>query len=260
MGLFESKGTCVLCNKDVGFHRFQIANNEWLCGDCFKRCGFNITTPIKAMTIDGIRLALQGQEVHLEELNSFNPTKKIGTFIEFDNEQMKWLIPDGFLGKKKNPKIYNYSDIVDFELLEDGESISKGGLGRAVVGGVLLGGVGAVVGGVTGGKKTKGICSNLKIKITINNISNPTVYLNFIAAATKKDGMIYKTNYKLAQECLSVLQLICSNMESEKTNNGAAENSKASVADEILKFKNLLDSGAITQEEYDAKKKQLLGL
>ena len=34
----------------------------------------------------------------------------------------------------------------------------------------------------------------------------------------------------------------------------------SSSADEILKYKNLLDSGIITQEEFDAKKKQLLGL
>jgi hypothetical protein len=34
----------------------------------------------------------------------------------------------------------------------------------------------------------------------------------------------------------------------------------ASPADEILKYKNLLDVGAITQDEFDAKKKQLLGL
>lgn len=33
-----------------------------------------------------------------------------------------------------------------------------------------------------------------------------------------------------------------------------------SSADEIAKFKLLLDSGAITQEEYDAKKKRLLGI
>ena len=35
---------------------------------------------------------------------------------------------------------------------------------------------------------------------------------------------------------------------------------KTTVADEIKKFKELLDMGAITQEEFDAKKKQLLGL
>ena len=33
-----------------------------------------------------------------------------------------------------------------------------------------------------------------------------------------------------------------------------------SAADEILKFKQLLDAGVITQEEFNAKKAQLLGL
>ena len=36
--------------------------------------------------------------------------------------------------------------------------------------------------------------------------------------------------------------------------------STVSVADELKKFKELLDMGIITQEEFDAKKKQLLGL
>ena len=37
-------------------------------------------------------------------------------------------------------------------------------------------------------------------------------------------------------------------------------NSAVSSADELKKYKELLDSGVITQEEFDAKKKQLLGL
>jgi len=36
--------------------------------------------------------------------------------------------------------------------------------------------------------------------------------------------------------------------------------SAISSADELKKFKELLDYGIITQEEFDAKKKQLLGL
>lgn len=35
---------------------------------------------------------------------------------------------------------------------------------------------------------------------------------------------------------------------------------QGSAADELKKFKELLDMGVITQEEFDAKKKQLLGL
>lgn len=38
------------------------------------------------------------------------------------------------------------------------------------------------------------------------------------------------------------------------------EEKTTSQADEIKKFKELLDSGAITEEEYEAKKKQILGL
>ena len=34
----------------------------------------------------------------------------------------------------------------------------------------------------------------------------------------------------------------------------------SSVADELKTYKDLLDSGVLTQEEFDAKKKQLLGL
>lgn len=40
----------------------------------------------------------------------------------------------------------------------------------------------------------------------------------------------------------------------------APTETRMDTADEIKKYKELLDSGAITQEEYDAKKKQLLGL
>ena len=38
------------------------------------------------------------------------------------------------------------------------------------------------------------------------------------------------------------------------------QESHQSNADELKKYKELLDSGIITQEEFDAKKKQLLGL
>ena len=45
-----------------------------------------------------------------------------------------------------------------------------------------------------------------------------------------------------------------------QTKNNAAPVSSVSNADELKKFKELLDMGIISQEEFDAKKKQLLGL
>lgn len=45
-----------------------------------------------------------------------------------------------------------------------------------------------------------------------------------------------------------------------KLSQSTADISKTSSADEILKYKKLLDIGAITQEEFDKKKKQLLDI
>lgn len=256
MGFFDLKVECAICNNEAGLNRYQIADKKWICPSCFKKCGFNMMTPIKKMTVEDIQAAMRAKEANEDELNAFNATKKIGSMLHIDENQKKWIIPDGFTGKVKKAKVYDYSDIVDFELLEDGESITKGGLGRAAVGGVLFGGVGAIVGGATGKKKSKPVCTNLKIKITLNDMKNPVVYLNFISSETKKDSLIYKNMYNTAQECLSTLQLICNSVEAP------AENSDKTIssADEILKFKNLLDSGVISQEEFEAKKKQLLGL
>lgn len=49
-------------------------------------------------------------------------------------------------------------------------------------------------------------------------------------------------------------------LQSLKTPKSAAVIQQTSAADELKKFKELLDMGVITQEEFDAKKKQLLGL
>ena len=51
-------------------------------------------------------------------------------------------------------------------------------------------------------------------------------------------------------------------IERHKKNNSVVANTvpTSSNADELKKYKELLDTGIITQEEFDAKKKQLLGL
>lgn len=87
----------------------------------------------------------------------------------------------------------------------------------------------------------------------------PIVYINFIESETKKDGALYKQLYTQAQEALSLLSIIAESNKSN-TNSAVEQQNNLSVADEILKFKQLLDSGIISQEEFDAKKKQLLGL
>lgn len=193
----------------------------------------------------------------------FNPTKTVSSYFAMDDNSEQWAIAKGLFPSYKNCTPYDYADIVDFELLEDGSSISRGGLGRALVGGALFGGVGAIVGGVTGKKKNKLTCTSLMIKITVNDTARPVEYIKFITSSTYKTGLVYKSAYKNAQEIMSLLQLIANKVCEKKA---AAQNppvvvmQSVSAVDEIRKLKELLDDGIISQDEFEAKKKQLLGI
>ena len=260
MGFFSPTVICNVCNEKAGLNRFQLKNKEWVCAKCFKEAGFTMQTPIRTMSADDVKRVIAKRKEDANTLRTFKATKTVGGWLQVDENQKKWFIPDGFAGSVKNPRIHDFSEITGYELLEDGNTVTKGGLGRAVVGGALFGVGGAIVGGVTGGKKSKSTCTSMKIKITLNSLSNPTEYINLIAAETKKTSMIYTTCASQAQEILSILQIIVETNEgNSQVVSGHADNN-ISGADEIMKYKQLLDNGIISQEEFDAKKKQILGL
>lgn len=257
----EKQKICPICNNKLTFIKQTLDGNVKICEKHFSEAGITmseiLSRSLSPFTLDEIKerikLLKESNEQAETEAEQFVITKKIGNFVAFDDERQKWAILSPFLGNVL--ETYNYSDIINFELLEDGNSVASGGLGRALVGGFLFGGVGAIVGGVTGKKKSKEICSSLKLKITINDMTKPVVYINFIETKIKKDSISYRSFSESAQECLSTFQLIC-----DKQKKTTEPQSTVSVADEILKFKHLLDDGIITQDEFDSKKKQLLGL
>ena len=193
---------------------------------------------------------------------SFYPTKTVGNYFAIDENSRQWALYKGLFPSWKNDVPRGYGDIVDFELLEDGSSITKGGVGSALVGGFLFGRTGAIVGSITGAKKTKQTCTNLTIKITVNTIGCPTEYIKLITSSTKRESAAYKRELQYAQDILSLLQLMCNEAEQEAKNPpapAAAPAAAASPIDEIRKYKALMDEGIISEEEFQMKKKQLLG-
>ena len=106
------------------------------------------------------------------------------SFIVFESSQTI------FLGNKP----YSFNDIISYEVVDDSKIIYSGNsnsntstsnksmIGRAAVGGVLLGGTGALIGGITANKQSNTSLNisqttnhKYEVIITLNNLSEPII-------------------------------------------------------------------------------------
>ena len=243
---------CTICGNKLGliFNKVKLKDGL-ICGSCVQKA--KGISSLDCRTIEEVKERYTYLEEKNELFNSFNPTSKVQGYIQIDENKKLFK-----LGKSE--ECFDFSELVNFELNEDGESVTSGGLGRAVAGGVLFGGIGAVVGGVTGGKKSKSTVNSMYIRISINNKWIKQERIDLIKTETKKNGIVYKSSKATADQIISLLETVVNQNEINSINENTQNQQIQSSADEILKFKQLMDAGIITQEEFEIKKKQLLGI
>lgn len=188
-----------------------------------------------------------------------NEALKAGRYY-FDPQQEQILSAKTFVDD--NYVVYDFSDIVSYTPIEEGyNKTKKHGITRAVVGGAIAGGAGAIVGAVTGGKNFEYI-KKLGVIITFNN--NENIELIFMKGEAKKGGFVANAYYKDFRKVCGILDGVLTKNNNQQLQMMQQETINSSdsfsAADEIAKFKSLLDDGVITQAEFDAKKQQLLDL
>ena len=254
-GLFGEKGTCSICGKEKTHKKL---NDGFVCSKCLALCGNNRNTfkKLENTTTAEILEEIEKEKQADLDIANFVGTRGVGKLIKFDDNAKKILFPKTLLTKAR---IYNYSDLLGYEILEDGNTVTKGGLGSAVVGGALFGGIGAVVGGLTGGKKSKEVVRSLKVKIVLDNKIVPAEYIELLTTEFKKDGFVYRVAKQQAEDIVAILASIVAENEKNQANNSNVQNTNDPIT-EVKRYKELLDNGIITQEEFDKKKKELLNL
>lgn len=254
-GLFGEKGTCSICGKEKTHKKLS---DGFVCSKCLDLCGNNRNTfkKLENTTTAEILEEIEKERQANLDIANFVATRGVGKLIKFDDNAKKILFPKTLLTKAR---IYNYSELLEYEILEDGNTITKGGLGSAVVGGALFGGIGAVVGGLTGGKKSKEVVRSLKVKIVLDNKIVPAEYIELLKTEFKKDGFVYRAAKQEAEDIVAILASISAENEKNKESNNTPAVNNDSIT-EIKRYKELLDGGIITQEEFDKKKQELLNL
>lgn len=123
--------------------------------------------------------------------------------------------------------LIKFEDILNCEIIENGStsmstvSQKHASVGKAIVGGALFGPAGAIIGGTSGKTNSRtsvnDVCNELMIKITINDLNNPCVFLNLLTVPIHKASKQYRHLSNEAQKLLSLFQIIIN--ENEKDTN-----------------------------------------
>lgn len=259
MGLFK-KEFCPICGQEVPkLLNVRIKDKVALCKECGDKIDMDFEL-LKMQSVEDIVKHLKYREDNLKTFQKFKATREMkvgGKWFREDTNLGVWYVSE--FKNPENPALFKYEDIVDYKLLEDGETATSGGLTRALAGGALFGGVGAVVGGVTGKKKSKEVLKSLDLVISVNNPYHTDIKLKFLPAGItcKQGSFLYNTYKGEANKMVSIFDAMTA--KGKQAANKPAK-TELSGADEIMKYKDLLDKGIITKEEFDLKKKELLGL
>lgn len=180
----------------------------------------------------------------------------VNSALYFDDEHKKIA----FINRYEIEKIISYSDIISFEILEDGEQKVKGTAGKALVGWAFFGVSGGVIGALSS-KKIKSSCRTLQLNIYINNLNTPNETLYFINKPVEKTSKDYTEAMALLKEICATLNYVIEQKKEIKNNKeSVAEELNGDTKMELKQLKDFFDEGLITQEEFEEKKKQLLSL
>lgn len=203
------------------------------------------------------------------DLESTISVKKAGNYMFIMDNYFKVLV---IIGKHIH-KSLNYSDIIEVSYIENGDQLFTKSTGRtvggAIVGGVLMGGAGAVVGGLSGDSKQNKVVKNMDIKILLRNTEETTCVLHFMDSSnplkTKEasDKSRYEDFLKNANKAKDLLSIIIDDAKQAvalvaPVMSQPVAPQSTSVADELTKLVALKEQGILTDEEFRVQKEKLL--
>jgi hypothetical protein len=128
--------------------------------------------------------------------------------VDENNEKLSFGYAENNVLKTRE---YNFSDIVGFEVQIDDQKTGKLSVGGAIVGGVLAGGVGAIIGGTSGKGKTK--INTMHLLITVNSISNPLIKFSILKPSIdgkgyNNDNFMVRKSAEIAEKWTGIFAVI----------------------------------------------------
>jgi hypothetical protein len=179
-----------------------------------------------------------------------NTVKLIGLYSYYENESI----------------ILKFDEILDFEVIENGNSVVSSRTGSAIAGGLLFGGLGAIA-GASGSRTINNECTMLKLKLKIytNDVKNSVITLDFLENSIPKVSDLYENLVETINKMISFLKIAReSNRQQERKEDKKVviENTINEKQDNNLsKLKELAElkeQEIISDKEFQEAKKKIL--
>lgn len=288
MGLF-SKKECARCgNKASLLTRKKLADGDYLCGDCVDECSEELTSEDFAnMTVDDVDEHIEACEENDERYeNEFQTTRTFHTQMVLRNKDIVYVDDNhGWWvnATRRNPDIFSFDQVGGCRLdldtsLKDSDEREKISMWDHL--GAYFGSM--QYPGLPVPSPDEEIQS---MYFVVNIVGHPYIHevrIPVMDAIIPSEGDIrggYEVAYQLmsffngrhdarqassqqADMAAMAASAAASAVAAAQKNaaSGGAGTSVGDVADQLIKLKQLVDAGILTQDEFDAKKKQLLGL
>ncbi len=173
--------------------------------------------------------------------------------------------------------VCGFDKIINVEYIENGETISSKStirtIGGALAGSVLAGGVGAIVGGLSGKSKTTTNISTISVKVTLRDYTTPSI--NIVTFDCKwytgnkpldPNDIRCRTGVQNGKRIVDFISIIIDEVDRDRNEKDSLQNQvpktekseNSSLADEIKKLAELKEKGHITEDEFYSLKQNLL--
>lgn len=172
---------CVICGQNPPKKKFKDGG---VCKSCL-----TFSRLYKPKTALEVREAVNCVARSNQLGTIFQATRRIDDEILFDDQHKILYI-------KQRDYYFPYSNIMGYHILERTETTTKkGGVGRAIVGGALFGGAGAVVGAATRKKQTVSHTIRTGIKVIMNDPIYSETYITTWRVLNKIDQIADGLSY-----------------------------------------------------------------
>lgn len=151
--MFGSKERCAICGEKLDRKYHTTLSDGSICYACSR-----LSNKSTFATLDQVKQSLNENHKRFQNFKeNMVFTYPLGGYLFVDTEH-QWAFLSSTKKPKIEPAVFHFSEVEEYRIEQVGQKTitkSKGGVGRAVVGGAVFGLAGAVVGAATAKTETK---------------------------------------------------------------------------------------------------------